>query len=82
MDRNSGDVSLPWSTRNREKNHNFPLEAVFDPKEFCGIFPNEKKTVGSTIEQCSVHPGWLFDIGDEFLPSYRGIIISHYKDPY
>ena len=27
-------------------------------------------------------PGWLFDIGDEILPNYIGIIICHYKDPY
>ena len=30
-------------------------------------------------------PGWLGYIGDEILPSYIGIIISHYKyykDPY
>ena len=27
-------------------------------------------------------PGWLDYIGDEILPSYIGIIISHYKDPY
>ena len=27
-------------------------------------------------------PGWLFDIGDEILPNYMGIIISQYKDPY
>ncbi len=33
-------------------------------------------------EQCSVHPGWLFDTGDEILPSYIGIVISQYKDPY
>ena len=26
--------------------------------------------------------GWLFYIEDEKLPSYIGIIISHYKDPY
>ena len=25
--------------------------------------------------------GWLGYIGDEILPSYRGIIIDHYKDP-
>ena len=25
--------------------------------------------------------GWLGYIGDEQLPSYIGIIISHYKDP-
>ncbi len=31
-------------------------------------------------EQCSFHPGWV--IWDEKLPSYIGIIISHYKDPY
>ena len=24
----------------------------------------------------------LFDIGDEILPSYIGIIIGHYNDPY
>ena len=24
--------------------------------------------------------GWLFDIGDENLPSYMGITINHYKD--
>ena len=28
------------------------------------------------------NPGWLFDIGDEILPNYMGIIISQYKDPY
>ena len=33
------------------------------------------------MKQCSVHPGWLFDIGDEILPNYMGIIISRYKDP-
>ncbi len=27
-------------------------------------------------------PGWLFDIGDEILPNYMGIIISQYKNPY
>ncbi len=27
-------------------------------------------------------PGWLGYIGDEKLPSYIGIIINHYKDPY
>ena len=28
------------------------------------------------------NPGWLFDIGDEILPSYRVIITHHYKDLY
>ena len=28
------------------------------------------------------NPGWLGFIGDEMLPSYIGIIINHYKDPY
>ena len=28
------------------------------------------------------NPGWLGYIRDEILPSYIGIIISHYKDPY
>ena len=27
-------------------------------------------------------PGWLGFIGDEILPTYIGIIISNYKDPY
>ena len=26
--------------------------------------------------------GWLGYIGDEKLPSYIGIIMNHYKDPY
>ncbi len=26
--------------------------------------------------------GWLGYIGDDILPSYIGIIISHYKDPH
>ena len=26
--------------------------------------------------------GWLFDIGDEILPSYMGFLINHYKDPH
>ena len=28
------------------------------------------------------NPGCLGGIGDEILPNYMGIIISHYKDPY
>ena len=28
------------------------------------------------------NPGWLFDIGDEILPRYMGIMINHYEDPY
>ena len=28
------------------------------------------------------NPGWLGYIGDDILPSYIGIIINHYKDPY
>ena len=28
------------------------------------------------------NPGCLGYIGDEILPSYIGIIINHYKDPY
>ena len=28
------------------------------------------------------NPGWLGYIRDEKLPSYIGIILSHYKDPY
>ena len=27
-------------------------------------------------------PGWLGFVGDEILPSYIGIIINDYKDPY
>ena len=27
-------------------------------------------------------PGWLGYIGDEKLPSYIGVLINHYKDPY
>ena len=34
------------------------------------------------LEQCSVHPGWLFGMGDEKLPSYMGIILSQHQDPY
>ena len=32
------------------------------------------ETVVVPNEQCSFHPGWLFGIGDEILPSYIGII--------
>ncbi len=28
------------------------------------------------------NPGWLGYIGDELLPSFMGIIINHYKDPF
>ncbi len=28
----------------------------------------------SSREQCWFHPGWLFDIGDEKLPNYMGVI--------
>ena len=35
---------------------------------------------GQQIEQSSVHPGWLFDIGDDILPMlYRDYFISQYK---
>ena len=27
-------------------------------------------------------PGWLGYVGDEILPSYIGMSINHYKDPY
>ena len=33
-------------------------------------------------QQWSFHSYWLGYIGDEILPSYIGIIKSHYKDPY
>ena len=33
-------------------------------------------------EQCSFHPGWLGYTRDENLPSYIGIILSQYNDPY
>ena len=39
-------------------------------KDIGSQLSNEKKT------------GWLGYIRDEILPSYIGIIISHYKDPY
>ena len=28
------------------------------------------------------NPGWLDYIGDEISPTYIGIMINHYKDPY
>ena len=31
-------------------------------------------SISARFEQCSFHPGWLFYIGDEILPSYIGII--------
>ena len=36
------------------------------------------------VEQVSneKNPGWLGYIGDDKLPSYIGIIINRYKDPY
>ena len=38
---------------------------------------NEKAEVSNEKK-----PGYLLYIGDEILPSYVGIIINHYKDPY
>ena len=40
------------------------------------------RVIKRTLEQCSFHPGWWFDIGDEILPNYMEIIISQYKDTY
>ncbi len=40
-------------------------------KELTAHLSNEKRA-----------PGLLGYIGDEILPSYIGIIINHYKDPY
>ena len=37
---------------------------------------------GSFQMSSEKNPGCLGYIGDEILPSYVGIIISHYKDPY
>ena len=43
-------------------------------------------TTGVWSSQCELHekrnPGCLGFIGDEILPSYVGIMINHYKDPY
>ena len=38
----------------------------------------------SPVDTCcqEKNPGWLGYIGDDKLPSYIGIIINHYKDPY
>ena len=40
------------------------------------------KVLEKSLEQWKKPKGWLGDIGDEILPSYIGIIINHYKDPY
>ena len=46
----------------------------------CTVIPRWFRT--SSPQHCSKAPGWLFDIGDEKLPNYMGMIIGQYKDPY
>ena len=49
--------------------------------------PEKKTSLTSRQWNCSNHlscekkPGWLFDIGDEILPNYMGILIIPSKDP-
>ncbi len=56
----------------------------FSVGDFWHNFLHTKKEdpgISTSAEQCSVHPGWLFDIGDEPLPTYiyyMGIIKSQY----
>ena len=38
------------------------------------------EALGETLSNEKRAPGWLGCIGDEKLPSYKGIIINHYKD--
>ena len=41
---------------------------------------NEERKIQMSNEKRA--PACLGYIGDEILPSYMGIIINHYKDPY
>ena len=56
------------------------VQGSFAPPKLLGMGIMAKCHAGSASNE--KNPGWLFDIGDEILPSYIGIIISHYKDPY
>ena len=49
------------------------LKAIFS----AGLFEMFARKMGS-----DQNPGWLGYIGDGILPSYIGVIISQYKDPY
>ena len=42
----------------------------------------DQKSTNVDVAWWSFHPGWLFDLGDEILPTYIGITINQYKDPY
>ena len=48
---------------------------------FCGAFWSEGcyffEKSRSINEQTKKPNGWFFDIGDEILPSYMGIIVNH-----
>ena len=39
------------------------------------LFGATQNLPNSPLEQCSRAPGWLFDIGDEILANYMGIIL-------
>ena len=77
-------------TPHRLRPRNSPFRAVpsFPP----GVRPKSWKITwfpGLTLGQgqLELHEiwapnGWLFDIGDEILPNYMGIIIIQYKGPY
>ena len=47
-----------------------------------GGFDNEYSFGAFATWAMKKKPGRLGYIGDEILPSYIGIIINHYKDPY
>ena len=81
-----GDASLPSNIVHHKNFHFFigkspkktsshwhPGKGGGIPKHYPQPPPPPKK---KTHEQCSFHPGWLFDIRDEILPNFFWVIIS------
>ena len=66
MPKNMGPNITPWKF-----NIEFAGPRKREPLPWETIMSHEKQT-----------PGCLEYIGDEKLPSYVGIIVNHYKDPY
>ena len=61
----------PWGILLKE------MELNIGPMTASNVLPQNASNV-----QWPVHPGYLLYRGDEILPSYMGILKSHYKNPY
>ena len=87
-----------WTVNRWKKNrtfHSLPLQKMEDFVPFLSsrgvVFSSpvpvewlefKKRCIPAPLSNEKRAPGWLDFIGDEILPSFVGMIITHYKDSF